>query len=414
MLLKLSLFINSCYDYIKCSSIFKSIKRTVTNMKKRIKSFLFLGFDRETIIRLYDQIDENNVLALMTANCALVMFMCLASIYVTFFLPNIIKSTMCLCMCMSGVINIMILKKTSMHRTHRLIEVMISWVMILCFICGIWMGSFGSEGRLAVSCILIFAIIPVFFISLPFKNIVILLPSVLIFWICSYYTKDKALFLYDLLHSLMGMVGGMGISWSLSHSKITNMISNQKLKETNEALYYNTITDALTGLPNRARTMTVLTNLIEHPTKKFLICMVLDIDHFKEYNDTYGHPEGDALLSCLGELLTKHSRSNKLLLGRIGGEEFMALCEADSEGYGKKQAIRLRQAIQDMTISHKQSNVTHNITVSIGLFVAPTESEIIQKAYILADNALYHAKNNGRNCCWQYKWNKKAFTIVNE
>ena len=378
-------------------------------MKGHIKKFFFLGFGKE-IIRKYDkQIDEQNALALLTANCALAVFMFLASIYVTLLLPNIIKSFMCLCMCLSGVINIIILKRDSGHLSHRMIELMICWVMILCFICGIWMGSFGSEGRLAVSCILIFAVIPVFFISLPDKNIALLLPSVVIFWICSYRTKERPLFLYDMLHSIMGMIGGVGISWRLSHSKIANIISKQMLQETNEALYYNSITDALTGLPNRGRTMDILATLSGRPTKDYLVCMVLDIDYFKAYNDTYGHPEGDALLSRLGEVLKDFSQQTGLTLGRIGGEEFMALCETDSEEDGKRLTAGLRQAIQEMKVPHKASDISCNVTMSIGVFIAPSKAEVVQKAYMLADKALYHAKNNGRNCCWQYEWDESIF-----
>lgn len=383
-------------------------------MKEHIKRFLFLGFEKDTIGKLYRQIDEYNALALMTANFALAAFMFLASIYVTFLLPNVIKSLMCLGMCASGVISVLFLRKNAGHYSHLMIECMICWSMILCFFCGIWMGSFGSEGRLAVSCILIFAIIPVFFISLPYKNIAILLPSVFIFWLCSYLTKARPLFLYDVLHSTMGMVAGVGISWILSRSKITNIISNQQLQETNEALYRSSITDALTGLPNRAQTMKILTDLSEHPAENFLVCIVMDIDYFKAYNDNYGHPEGDALLRRLGEALKDFSQRAGLTLGRIGGEEFMALCETDSEEYGKSVATRLRQMVEKMAVPHKASSVSCNVTVSVGLFTAPAKAEIIQRAYILADYALYHAKNNGRNCCWQYEWDKETFSAIEE
>ena len=381
-------------------------------MKKRIKRFFLLGFDKKTIGKFRTQIDTYNALALITANYALAVFMFLASIYVTVLLSNVIKIVMCLSMCLSGIISIIILKRNTDRQSHLTIEFMICWDMILCFICGIWMGSFGSDGRLAVSCVLIFAMIPVFFIRLPYKNIAILLPSVFIFWICSYWTKEWPIFLYDVLHSIMGMVCGVGVSWSLSHSKIKYIISNWQLQESNDALYRSSITDVLTGLPNRAKTMELLANMCDHPTKKYLVCMVLDIDYFKAYNDIYGHPEGDALLRRLGEVMQGLSQRTGLTLGRIGGEEFMALCETDSEDYGKSLAVSLRKTVEEMTVPHKASSVSCNVTVSIGLLIAPAKAGIIQKAYILADQALYRAKNEGRNCCWQYENEKESFSAL--
>lgn len=378
-------------------------------MKKRMKKFLFLGFEKEMLIKFHKQIDEYNGISLLTANYALTVFMLLASIYVTFLLPNAIKSIMCLSMCLSGIIIVIYLKKNIGRQSHLRIECLISWTMLLCYACGIWMGSFGSEGRLAVSCILIFAMIPVYFIRLPMKNIALLLPSVIVFWLCSYHTKEKPIFLYDVLHSTMGMICGVGISCSLSHSKIGNIISTWKLRETNEALYLSSITDALTGLSNRVRTMEILTDLSSHPTSAYLMCIVLDIDNFKAYNDTYGHPEGDTLLRSLGETLKNYGQFTGMTLGRIGGEEFMAVCETDSVEFGRNAAAGLRRTVEGMAVPHRASDVSAYVTVSIGLFLVPANDEMILKAYTLADQALYYAKNNGRNCCWQYDWESKSF-----
>ena len=128
-----------------------------------------------------------------------------------------------------------------------------------------------------------------------------------------------------------------------------------------------------------------------------LSLLMIDVDHFKLYNDTYGHPEGDACLSRLGETLASIAADTMGFAGRYGGEEFCLLLP----NTGPVQALAIgetvRAAVQGLGLPHATSS--HQIvTVSVGVAVAlPNESQRPGDLIEAADAALYAAKHRGRN-----------------
>ena len=134
----------------------------------------------------------------------------------------------------------------------------------------------------------------------------------------------------------------------------------------------------------------------------YLSCIMIDIDHFKKINDTYGHSVGDKLLAEVAGVLGKHKRKYDVL-ARYGGEEFVMLLPQLSMEDGLITAQRLRKSIED----HVFLAGLHNIKVTISLGVSThttyeplTKEELVQKA----DKALYQAKEKGRSTVWpQYK-----------
>lgn len=149
-------------------------------------------------------------------------------------------------------------------------------------------------------------------------------------------------------------------------------------------------TDPLTGLHNR-RGLEVMLALWQAERRSFSAVM-LDVDHFKRVNDTWGHEIGDLVLIRLAELMRSCSRENDVLC-RIGGEEFLMLLPGTAQSAAAAVAERLRQAVQETAISP----VGH-ITVSLGVATwtpqGPSTSEVIRRA----DEMLYAAKGAGRNC----------------
>jgi diguanylate cyclase (GGDEF)-like protein len=120
---------------------------------------------------------------------------------------------------------------------------------------------------------------------------------------------------------------------------------------------------------------------------------MIDLDHFKQINDTYGHPCGDAVLKALGALLL-HSVRSYDWVGRYGGEEFLVILPGSNFSSARLRAEQIRQAIQAAVHSDGQQNI--RITASLGVASGfPTDSQSMLQA---ADSALYRAKNNGRNC----------------
>jgi diguanylate cyclase (GGDEF)-like protein len=153
------------------------------------------------------------------------------------------------------------------------------------------------------------------------------------------------------------------------------------------------LTDPLTGLKNRRAFLSHLNDEVDRSRRdrSSLSLVMLDIDDFKSYNDTFGHPAGDAVLERVGTVLSEESRTTDMV-ARYGGEEFViTLVGTDSTGAGLL-AERFRQEIEQAGWAERP------ITASIGVACtsgAAADATALIKA---ADEALYRAKSAGRNC----------------
>lgn len=179
----------------------------------------------------------------------------------------------------------------------------------------------------------------------------------------------------------------------------------EALKNTYQQSVSMAITDGLTGLYNRHYLDTHLTNLYKQAieTRRPLSVLILDMDHFKEVNDTYGHDVGDSFLKQLSKLLLDTARSSDLV-ARYGGEEFVLLMPETNPDSIKETAERIRKIIEEILfITNPVTAEGIHKTASIGIAnirlpKTPTEPvETPDELLKRADEALYVAKNNGRN-----------------
>ena len=174
----------------------------------------------------------------------------------------------------------------------------------------------------------------------------------------------------------------------------------RKLEAANEKLQHLSTTDALTGLMNRRRFDEIFKEewqravRDQHP----LTLLMIDIDHFKMYNDTYGHLQGDTALRRVAKTLLAAVRRPTDRVMRYGGEEFiLILPDTDAVG-GQQVAETLRLAVQAMALEHKSSPVAPTLTISAGVATAiPQARQSMVGLIAAADNALYEAKEQGRN-----------------
>ncbi len=155
------------------------------------------------------------------------------------------------------------------------------------------------------------------------------------------------------------------------------------------------VTDALTDLPNRRFFDLAFKQEIAKNQRRNdeLVLAILDIDHFKKVNDSYGHDVGDAVLRWLSHSLRQSTRAGNVI-ARIGGEEFALLFSGATLPEAKEAAERMRLAIEATPYIHQ--DVRLRITISIGLAQVGAAGEAGQ-AFKLADEALYAAKRMGRN-----------------
>jgi two-component system cell cycle response regulator len=177
-----------------------------------------------------------------------------------------------------------------------------------------------------------------------------------------------------------------------------------RLKSTYEISLSMALTDTLTGLYNRRYLEAHMQKLLKKnaESKKSLGVLYLDIDHFKQVNDTYGHSVGDEILRTFAFRLKDSLRSFDLV-ARLGGEEFVAILPDISDEMALLIAERLRRTIADKPIKCNTPQGELSITTSIGGTIVRAqeyveEADEIQKIIHRADQALYEAKHGGRNC----------------
>lgn len=180
----------------------------------------------------------------------------------------------------------------------------------------------------------------------------------------------------------------------IKYTSIYNDITNKK--EISELL----VTDHLTKIHNRRYFNEVFDLEIKRSRrhKYNFILMIIDIDYFKQFNDTYGHHEGDKALIKVANTLKNTLHRPEDYTFRIGGEEFGVITSDITLEGSQIIADKLVKKIEDLKIAHKSSEASKYVTISIGLkLVTPREKLSYNKIYQLADRALYNAKDRGRN-----------------
>ena len=176
--------------------------------------------------------------------------------------------------------------------------------------------------------------------------------------------------------------------------------ANEELKQKNKYLQRLSVIDPLTGIPNRRRFEEKLNDEWERCQREEqpLGVVILDIDNFKQYNDSYGHPDGDKCLQKVAGVLRNQIKRSIDIVARYGGEEFAAILPDTDLAGSQKVAENIRRAVENSQIEHKASPVKQVVTVSLGVASAGPgdendEWELVEKA----DKALYRAKQAGKN-----------------
>ncbi|MBF0358022.1 MAG: diguanylate cyclase [Magnetococcales bacterium] len=172
--------------------------------------------------------------------------------------------------------------------------------------------------------------------------------------------------------------------------------STVETKRLLETLRETTLRDSLTGLHNRRFLEEYLDTLLATTKRKKqrLSVLVMDVDHFKDVNDTYGHDVGDIVLKAMGTLFSAQVRTSDLVI-RFGGEEFLVILQESEDYSGRQLAEKIRIAVEKLTIPIPGGVLRK--TLSIGVAGYPSDGDNIWDVIKVADMALYEAKHNGRN-----------------
>ena len=210
------------------------------------------------------------------------------------------------------------------------------------------------------------------------------------------FTGERAAFLR--------ILGGQALT-SIAHARLHDGLEQRvaertaQLEEANRRLATLSATDGLTGLANRRHFDEVLEREWGRATRSRqpLAVIMIDVDHFKKYNDCYGHQAGDACLKSVARVLQQATRRAGDLVARYGGEEFSIVLPNTGAGVATRIAETMRAAIETLHMPHQQAPLG-KITVSVGIAASTAVGGKADHQMRAADAALYRAKNAGRNC----------------
>lgn len=226
------------------------------------------------------------------------------------------------------------------------------------------------------------------------------------------YRKDGSMFWNELSMSpIFGRNGEithfLGIQKDITNEMVLLervLNENQELKTNTKVLERLVNMDPLTGLHNRRyfESQLDIQWKIACRQKQNLSVMMVDIDYFKKYNDTYGHQAGDAAIIAVARALNNAFMKSTDFVARYGGEEFIILCVDSSPERIAEYAATVVKRIFELHLEHS-SSIHKHITVSIGFssFI-PTSDSGSNTLIMQADKALYKAKSNGRNRAEEY------------
>ncbi len=208
--------------------------------------------------------------------------------------------------------------------------------------------------------------------------------------------------LSDIEHEQLGLtLGAVDYISKPFHPLIVKARVNThiKLYKYRKQVEHQSMTDQLTGIANRRQHDTysiVKWNEATRLQVPFSVCM-FDIDHFKAYNDSFGHPAGDKVIASVARTVSSYLQRSTDFLARYGGEEFVAFFLGDNAKRAFEYLKRIRQAVEDLHIRHEPS-VSKWVTISIGGITVIPQRENSYEVYLkIADTMLYDAKRFGRN-----------------
>ena len=224
------------------------------------------------------------------------------------------------------------------------------------------------------------------------------------------YERSKFLMKYDTIVQKLGavlvlvLVTVIAISMYVFRSiqedntKLTAIA--KKLRQANKKLENASYTDSLTGLYNRRYFNHVYERELKRAKrdKTYITFMMLDIDYFKQYNDTYGHVEGDFALKSVAKVLKDTLKRPSDYVFRLGGEEFGVLVSGTNESDSATLARQICQAVEARGLVHEKSKTSDVVTISIGVVCCVADDALDDEVLISkADEMLYTAKESGRN-----------------
>lgn len=258
------------------------------------------------------------------------------------------------------------------------------------YIFGIYIGCFNLPNLTTVMYPVFVICLPLLFVLPTLKITIFTLAFTFVYIYFAKILKLDSIFFVDAINIIACSLISAITSYTVTCARLKEISVNMKLEHACN-------TDELTGLHNRRSFNNFIVNIFNISDYNNLTLMMIDIDNFKDYNDTYGHIYGDNCLATIGKAFLEFEEKYECYISRYGGEEFVLVDYKHTISEEKSIANDLIKMISDMNIENINSKYK-KITISIGISSKSTSKV---ESYIdlinLADDALYQAKNNGKN-----------------
>ncbi|MBK5254162.1 MAG: GGDEF domain-containing protein [Peptostreptococcaceae bacterium] len=282
------------------------------------------------------------------------------------------------------------IRDTNRNTKHVMTLTMIMYIVVMSEV--IILSIFPHPDDISIYYSLFLLMGSVFFILPIRSHLLMTFTSVIVFCVLTIKFKSPEIWPHELFEAITASI--------FSVVCIIIMTQFRLQSDRIEGKYYKlSQQDGLTKLLNKSAGLNVAERYLQEmiPQEHFAV-LFLDIDDFKQINDTYGHVLGDQLINVISSIMRDTCRTNDILC-RFGGDEFFILLKdvADVET-AKLKAEKIIDEVNDSSF-----HSTVNITISIGVYFSKSNEMSIKEVLKKADTALYQAKNNGKNCVEVYK-----------
>jgi diguanylate cyclase (GGDEF)-like protein len=376
-------------------------------MTDLINKWRFYGLGEAEYKRSLKSIFAKNIHSLRKINAAVAAILT-SFLFVPLFIDKNLTTTLFFIGTSVIAVLLYIFIRLKYHRTNKektvkqnLVYILICLYYINVVSFGIYLDVWSHPGNTAgaflailICALLLFNIPPLFHYCLTICSIVTFIIIVCI-------VKNPLEKCVDIPYVLLAGTISLILNWHVIMTRLALASFADKMEEERNNYFDQSTIDELTQLKNRRDFLNTFQRALTsyRQMDNFLCIAILDIDYFKNYNDHYGHPKGDECLRNVGKALRDLQNNMNIYAARIGGEEFALVWFEKDASNAQNVAEMINEMIRCLNIPHEKSHAAPYVTASIGIHVIPCgASEDIDFLYSLADEALYSAKNSGRNC----------------
>jgi diguanylate cyclase (GGDEF)-like protein len=372
-------------------------------MGKFIYTWRYYSFGREQYYECMNKIFISNLNSLRQAYALVAVFLACFAFFPIFYAENYFTAGICFA---SAFISFMLstylnYKMQTTIVTNRFIYVFSTLFYLNIMLLGIYLGIWSIPDKLVAVyfCFLICGLL--MFINPPIFNLVLTLSAMLVFMLCAILIKPYVDAVYDIFDTVVAGVFSLYFVWHITKLRMGLELSTTMLEEERNKYLNQSTIDELTQLNNRRDFMKTFQRYLSNyrNSDDYLCVSIADIDFFKNFNDHYGHPQGDTCLRSVGAAFAKLKDIMGVYAARVGGEEFAILWFEKDASHVDEVVKCMSGLIRDIKMPHAKSKVNDYVTMSMGVYVEKVgEPSDVQTLYDLADKALYAAKGGGRNC----------------